>query len=118
MCGKPRYGAVATQGTWPPYHRHAKHVLKDVYFASLSQMKAGRAPAGQKEIVTAANIHPALSHLHRIGYYRRKLLSDAGVIPAKSAPGSCDSFILDMIHWAECVFFCLTFDTYVINITS
>ncbi|EGF97064.1 uncharacterized protein MELLADRAFT_88447 [Melampsora larici-populina 98AG31] len=61
----------------------------------------GRAPAGQKEIVMVSNIHHGFSNLHRLGYYRRKLLEKAGVIPAKSAPGTGDSFIMDMIHWAE-----------------
>ncbi|EGF98028.1 uncharacterized protein MELLADRAFT_96237 [Melampsora larici-populina 98AG31] len=65
------------------------------------QHKVGRAPAGKQEIKTASAIHPAFGNLHRTGYYRRKLLVDAGVIPEKKIPGSGDSFILDMIHWAK-----------------
>lgn len=61
----------------------------------------GRAPAGKKEIVTVTQIHPAFGNLHRTGYYRRKLLVQAGVIPEKKIPGAGDNFILDMDVWAE-----------------
>ncbi|EGG07589.1 uncharacterized protein MELLADRAFT_85422 [Melampsora larici-populina 98AG31] len=65
------------------------------------RLKVGRAPAGKQEIVTATSIHPAFGNLHRTGYYRRKLLVAAGVIPEKKIPGAGDSFILDMIHWSK-----------------
>ncbi|EGG11894.1 uncharacterized protein MELLADRAFT_88994 [Melampsora larici-populina 98AG31] len=65
------------------------------------QNKVGRAPAGKQEIVTDTNIHGAFGNLHRTGYYRRKLLEAAGVIPVKKLPGAADNFILDMDHWAE-----------------
>lgn len=63
--------------------------------------KVGRAPAGTKDIVTVTAIHPAFGNIHRTGYYRRKLLVEAGVIPEKKIPGAADSFILDMEHWAQ-----------------
>ncbi|EGG12431.1 uncharacterized protein MELLADRAFT_89010 [Melampsora larici-populina 98AG31] len=67
------------------------------------QHKVGRAPAGKQEIKTASGIHPAFGNLHQTGYYRRKLLVDAGVIPEKKIPGSGNSFLLDMIHWAKMI---------------
>ncbi|EGG07708.1 uncharacterized protein MELLADRAFT_85557 [Melampsora larici-populina 98AG31] len=62
--------------------------------------KVGRAPAGKQELVTASNIHHAFGNLHRTGYYRRKLLQAAGVIPEKSLPGAAGNFILDMELWS------------------
>lgn len=79
-----------------------KNIKKADSFTSYSlKLKVGRAPAGKKGIVTASAIHPAFGHLHRLGYYRRKILSDAGLIPEKNVPGAGDSFLLDMIHWVE-----------------
>ncbi|KAH9809415.1 hypothetical protein DFH28DRAFT_1225509 [Melampsora americana] len=63
--------------------------------------KVGRAPAGEQEIVTATDIHPAFGNLHQTGYYQRKLLVAAGVIPEKSLPGAADDFIDDMDHWSD-----------------
>ncbi|EGG12138.1 uncharacterized protein MELLADRAFT_89393 [Melampsora larici-populina 98AG31] len=63
--------------------------------------KVGRAPAGQKNIDPASNIHPAFGHLHRTGYYRRRILVTSGVIPEAKVPGAGDSFVMDMCHWGE-----------------
>ncbi|EGG07266.1 uncharacterized protein MELLADRAFT_85895 [Melampsora larici-populina 98AG31] len=78
----------------------SKKVVKNPDVGPL-RLKVGRAPAGKKEITTVTNIHPAFGNLHRSAYYRRKLLVDAGVIPEKRIPGTADSFILDMGHWAD-----------------
>ncbi|EGG04909.1 uncharacterized protein MELLADRAFT_88323 [Melampsora larici-populina 98AG31] len=81
-----------------------KKVVKNPEVGPL-RLKVGRAPAGKQEIGTASSIHPAFGNLHRTGYYRRKLLVAAGVIPEKKIPGAGDSFLLDMIHWAKFFFY-------------
>ncbi|EGG04179.1 uncharacterized protein MELLADRAFT_89606 [Melampsora larici-populina 98AG31] len=80
--------------------KFAKRVVENPDVGPLRH-KVGRAPAGKKEIVTASNIHAGFGNLHRTGYYRRKLLGEAGVIPEKSVPGAADNFIMDMYHWSE-----------------
>ncbi|EGG08301.1 uncharacterized protein MELLADRAFT_85035 [Melampsora larici-populina 98AG31] len=80
--------------------KFAKRVVENPDVGPLRH-KVGRAPAGKKEIVTASNIHAGFGNLHRTGYYRRKLLGEAGVIPKKSVPGAADNFIMDMYHWSE-----------------
>ncbi|EGG09899.1 uncharacterized protein MELLADRAFT_95318 [Melampsora larici-populina 98AG31] len=80
--------------------KFAKRVVENPDVGPLRH-KVGRAPAGKKEIVTASNIHAGFGNLHRTGYYRRKLLGEAGVIPKKSVPGAADNFIMDMYHWSD-----------------
>ncbi|EGF99769.1 uncharacterized protein MELLADRAFT_94049 [Melampsora larici-populina 98AG31] len=80
--------------------KFAKRVVENPDVGPLRH-KVGRAPAGKKEIVTASNIHAGFGNLHRTGYYRRKLLGEAGVIPEKSVPGAADNFIMDMYHWSD-----------------
>ncbi|EGG05025.1 uncharacterized protein MELLADRAFT_88379 [Melampsora larici-populina 98AG31] len=48
------------------------------------QHKVGQAPAGKTAITTSTDIHPALSNLHRLGYYRRILLVQHGIIPVEA----------------------------------
>ncbi|EGG10997.1 uncharacterized protein MELLADRAFT_92421 [Melampsora larici-populina 98AG31] len=82
--------------------KFAKKVVENPDVGPL-RLKVGRAPAGKKGIVTASAIHPAFGHIHHVGYYRRKILSDAGLIPEKNVPGAGDSFLLDMIHWIDII---------------
>ncbi|EGG11649.1 uncharacterized protein MELLADRAFT_90988 [Melampsora larici-populina 98AG31] len=93
---------------WPRRRKPDKLALEDFAQKVIEnpnmgplQHKVGRAPAGKGEITTARNYHPSLANLHRLGYYRRWILVNNGIIPEKKIPGSGDNFILDMETWAD-----------------
>ncbi|EGF97577.1 uncharacterized protein MELLADRAFT_84845 [Melampsora larici-populina 98AG31] len=64
-------------------------------------LKVGQAGAGQTITPPVVNIHPAFSNGGRLGYLRRKVLVEKGLMPEKESKGGGDRLIMDLMHWGR-----------------
>ncbi|EGF97587.1 uncharacterized protein MELLADRAFT_84838 [Melampsora larici-populina 98AG31] len=64
-------------------------------------LKVGQARAGQNITPSVGEIHPAFAHSGRLGYLRREILKQKGLITEQESKGGGDSFILNIMHWGS-----------------
>ncbi|EGG02975.1 uncharacterized protein MELLADRAFT_90616 [Melampsora larici-populina 98AG31] len=64
-------------------------------------LKVGQAGAGQTVTPPVTDIHPAFSNGGRLGYLRRKVLVEKGLMPEKESKGGGDRLIMDLMHWGS-----------------
>ncbi|EGG08184.1 uncharacterized protein MELLADRAFT_84962 [Melampsora larici-populina 98AG31] len=64
-------------------------------------LKVGQASAGQAVTAPVVEIHPAFGNGGRLGYLRRKVLVEKGLMPEKESLGGGDRLIMDLLHWGR-----------------
>ncbi|EGG11013.1 uncharacterized protein MELLADRAFT_92442 [Melampsora larici-populina 98AG31] len=62
-------------------------------------LQVGQAGEGRKITPSVDNLHPAFSHRSRLGYLRRTILYNTGIMTEQESKGGGDSFPLDIQHW-------------------
>ncbi|EGF99352.1 uncharacterized protein MELLADRAFT_94708 [Melampsora larici-populina 98AG31] len=64
-------------------------------------LKFGQAGAGKTVTAPVTEIHAAFSNGGRLGYLRRNILVERGLMPEKESLGGGDRLIMDLMHWGR-----------------
>lgn len=65
--------------------------------------KVGRAHVGTSPIKSIVEVHPSFGNTDRLGYLRRQVLVDHGLMADKNDKEGGDKWLMQLMHWCRSV---------------